>query len=134
MKNTTEAPIFEIFPDHCSSGVWMIAPHDDCHSSCELSDLPFELHRRIVKKIDVMNQAYELFADAGYFPHPSIAEEESFNFMVFDIYQDIRTTHPDHAARFVVHSMYEELFAQFERDTLQSHLQNCKSVDRIKAI
>lgn len=122
MKNTTTAAVFEIFPDHCSSGVWEIAPGDDGHSSCQLSDLPFELHRRIVKKIDVMNQAYELFADAGYFPHPSITEEDSFNFMVFDIYQDIRTTHPDHASLFVVHPMYEELFAQYDKQILLSHL------------
>lgn len=133
MINKTNQSIFEIFPDHCSTGVWMTAPGDDCHCSCNLTEIPFALHRRIVKKIEVMNQAYELFSDCG-FPHPSISEEESFNFMVFDIYQDIRVTHPDQAHLFVVHPMYEQLFAQYDKQMLQSHLPTPSSVERKKAI
>ena len=134
MKNNSNQSIFEIFPDHCSTGVWMIEPGNDSHCSCDLSEIPFALHRRIAKKIDVMNQAYELFVDSGGLPHPSIAEEESFHFMVFDIYQDIRVTHPDHAHLFVIHPMYEALFTAYDKQMLQSHLPTPSGVERKKSI
>lgn len=100
----------------------MIAPGDNGHRSCDIEELPLDLHRRILKKIDIMNQSYELFCDAGYFPHPTIVKEQSFDFMVFDIYQDIQKTHPDFAHYFVVHPQYEKVFAQYEKQQLERHL------------
>lgn len=134
MKNTTNHSIFEIFPDYCSTGLWMIAPGDDWHSSCDLKELPLELHRRILKKIDIMNQSYELFCDAGCFNHPTIVEEESFDFMVFDIYQDIRKTHPDCAHYFVINPQYEKLFAEYEKQQLGMHVNSSGAVGRKKVI
>ena len=134
MKNTTNLPIFKIFPDHCSSGLWMVAPGEDYHTSCDLDDLPLNLHRRIVKKIDLMNQSYELFSDAGHHPHPTIVEEESFDFMVFDIYQDIRKTHPEFAHCFVPHETYEHMFAQHEKDVLESQINSTLAISHKKVI
>lgn len=134
MKNATHHSIFQIFPDHCSTGVWMIAPGDDWHSSCDLKELPLALNPRILKKIDIMNQSYELFCDAGCFPHPTIVEEESFDFMVFDIYQDIRKTHPDFAHYFVIHPQYEELFAQYDKQQIEMHINSSNRGDRKKVI
>lgn len=122
MLNATNQPIFMIFPDYGSSAVWSIAPGTDVHQSCEAQDLPFELHRRIVKKIDLLRQSYELFADWGGLPHPSITEENSFVFMVFDIYQDIKATHPEHAHLFVVHDADMDVFAQHDRAQLEAHI------------
>lgn len=134
MKNATNHPIFHIFPDHCSTGVWIIAPGGDWHSSCDLKELPLNLHPRILKKIDIMNQSYELFDDAGAFPHPTIVEEENFDFMVFDIYQDIRKTHPDFAHYFVPHHQYEELFARYEKQQIEMHIDSSNTCGRKKAI
>lgn len=100
----------------------MVAPGDDHHTSCDIKELPLSLHRRIIKKIDLMNQSYEFFSDAGHHPHSTIAEEESFDFMVFDIYQDIRKTHPEFAHCFVPHETHEYMFAQHEKNVLESHI------------
>lgn len=122
--------VFEIFPDYSSTGIWITPPGCTHHCGATLEELPFELHPRIAKKISVMLDAYELFCadyvclEEGVTTLPSITTEESFDFMVFDIYQDIYATHPAQRHLFKVNAAYEHVFAEQEKKRLLQAVEN----------
>ena len=104
-----------IFPDCCSTGLWGMyegAQQFD-HVSIGTDELPIPLHPSIVDKINIMNSAYDLF---GYQytdqPPKSITTEESFVFMAYEIYEDIKRLHPELAPLLLVPQYLESAFDQ----------------------
>lgn len=92
----------EFWPDYCSTGIWTTYEGMKGHVSEHPDTLPFTLSAGLLRRIEVMQAAFDHFADSGYMQNQYDGVEYSrscnfFGVIEYMISKEFCQEHPEHA-------------------------------------